>query len=107
MKYKGNLSTTLPFLQNDKNLLTMRTTFLHSTDEMGGQLDIPKAHNSECFFIAKGVISNVYHSEAFFYISKGPNSEDFFFFLSRRVIISNFGIMTLRDKNPRNNDTSG
>ena len=29
MKYKGNLNTKLPFLQNDKNSLT---TFLHSTD---------------------------------------------------------------------------
>ena len=31
MKYKGNLSTKLPFQQNDENALT---TFLHSTDEM-------------------------------------------------------------------------
>ena len=31
MKYKGNLSTKVPFLQNDENALT---TFLHSTDDI-------------------------------------------------------------------------
>ena len=30
MKYKGNLSTKLPFLQNNENALT---TVLHSTDD--------------------------------------------------------------------------
>ena len=31
MKYKGNLSSKLPFPQNDKDALT---TFLHSTDDL-------------------------------------------------------------------------
>ena len=31
LKYTGNLSTKLPFLQNDENALT---TFLHSTDDI-------------------------------------------------------------------------
>ena len=35
MKYKGNLNTKLPFLQNDKNALT---TFLHSADEIWAYL---------------------------------------------------------------------
>ena len=47
------------------------------------------------FFIPKGVISNGYYSEVFFFflsrIPIGHNSEDFFF-SSGSVIIPNFGI---------------